>query len=643
MSRQEQALIPQVQSISKPSLDRADIVVIGNGIAGLTAAVEARRLAPDKRIVIVTDQVHPTINTPALKQFAVGKLTREQLLAYPPGTERMERIHVVSARVEEIHANSKYITMSGNRGFGYQSLLIATGSAPNGLPASLPGREFDGVLVLHRLQDYLNLRRRQGEVSEAVIIGGGVHAIETVMGLLHWGIRVNWLIRSATVMPNMLDQAASEMVLDRIRHAGAKIYTGTQVEGIVGRVGSVAGVITNTKEMIPCELVLSCTGTRPVMTLADHCSVPLKHKNGIIVDDQLRTSVPNIYAAGDVAALQNPLTGAYEPRAQWYEAVAQGRIAGAMLAGQEELAQQPFGVHWHATLLGDLSMLTVGSPMSEGSGLVTLTNTSQGGYRRMVLSGDRLVGYLSLGNAQPDSLAIKRIIDEGLSVRDITKSLLKGKLDARQYFSQQRSQVAQSVLSTGMLPRRINEPMVQMPLQATTGPIPVSQPVVAKQEREVGPRVDPSRLAPSSKSGESELVPSPDLAEIPYLEEISPFTGSLPAVTVRNTESLSPIPRNVPAPPEPILEEDDEVSPFTGNLPAISRQMVEESIAASQTSTFKNKGNGLWAYAEKTGASSGQGNMPEYETDGDFAVRKRQASQGLLSYIREENSSKVEK
>src|SRR6266699_4276348 len=82
----------------------ADIVVVGNGIAGLTAAIEARRFAPDIRIAMITDQIHPTINTPALKQFAIGKLEREQLLAYPAGTERRERIHVVNSRVEAIHA-----------------------------------------------------------------------------------------------------------------------------------------------------------------------------------------------------------------------------------------------------------------------------------------------------------------------------------------------------------------------------------------------------------------------------------------------------------------------------------------------------------------------------------------------------------
>jgi len=186
-------------------LERADIVIVGNGIAGLTTAVEARRLAPGLSIVIITEQSHPTINTPALKQFAIGKLAREQLLAYPAGIERTERIHVINARVEWINADSKFVCLGGGYCFGYGSLLIATGSVPTALPATMPGHNFDGVLTLHCLQDYLDLRRRLPGVHEAVVIGGGVHAIETVTSLLYLGIPVHWLIRGKTFLSRALD------------------------------------------------------------------------------------------------------------------------------------------------------------------------------------------------------------------------------------------------------------------------------------------------------------------------------------------------------------------------------------------------------------------------------------------------------
>ncbi len=590
-SRQEKALAPtQQKQPGEKYLDRADFVIIGNGIAGLTAAVEARKLAPQKRIVVVTDQLYPTINTPALKQFAIGKLDREQLLAYPSGTERRDRIHVVTARVEEIHAKSKYITLQGKGGFGYDKLLIATGSFPAGLPAKTPGRDFDGVMTLHRLEDYLSLRRRLAEVRDAVVIGGGVHAIETVMGLLYYGIQVHWLIRGTTFMARMLDEVSSSMVLEGIRHSGARIYTETEVVGVVGRVGSVAGVITNRQEMIPCQLVLTCTGTQPKLDLAKHCSQELKLQNGIQVDDQLHTNVPDIFAAGDVASLKNPQTNKYEPRAQWYAAVDQGRIAGAMLAGHEEIAQEPFGVLWHATHLGELSMLTVGEPLKEGSQVITLTDSNSKGYRRVSIQDDRLIGYLSLGKAQPDSLAIKRIIDEGHPVRNITRDLLKGDFDARKYMAQVRSKAAQGIVTRQLPP--LAEPLVA---RLPSGPLRISPngrqeqpmriPPAARQERPMYMQNDSRQDA-----GEPMRIPPAARQERPmYMESDrrQDVSGPMPMIPAARQEDSGPMPM-VPGtrqgqsknnnynpretgPYQVPRFEEEAIDAFSGKLPTLSR------------------------------------------------------------------------
>ncbi len=668
-SPQNRAIVPaQQQKAVKPYLDSADIVIIGNGIAGLTAAVEARRHAPDKRIVIVTQQIHPTINTPALKQFAIGKLTREQLLAYPAGTERAERIHVVTARVEEIHAQSKYLTLSGKRGFGYGSLLIATGSSPQGLPNSMPGRDFDGVLTLHRLQDYLDFRRRLAEVNEAVVIGGGAHAIETVMGLVHWGIHVHWLIRGDTFMRGMLDQPASEMVLERIRKQGIEIHTSTEVMGVIGRVGSVAGVITNQQQMIPCQMVLSCTGTQAATSLAERCTLSIRHKKGIIVDDKLRTSVPDVFAAGDVAALKNPQTGNYEPRAQWYAAVIQGRIAGAILTGHDELARQPFGVMWHATHLGELSMLTVGDPLIESNNVQTLTDNSANGYRRITIEGDRLVGYLSLGIAQPDSLAIKRIIDARLSVSNVIKPLLKGKFDARQYLSAQRSRLAQGVL-TGQLPP-LEEPQV-LPINDQLTPLPPSELPAAKLVSSPGNPVEAPRVEPRQSAAQEQqifyeeinsftgaLPPQPAWNDVDqYIEEPSPFTGNLPFISHKETGELGresePVTRTHSADflSSQLGEPDlftEEISPFTGNLPTLAERSTDETSVVGRDQRHRgvvestlaavpgekaDKKRGLWAYSNEKPQKK---QRPEPVEDDELPGRS--PSRSLWSYTSKEKS-----
>jgi NADPH-dependent 2,4-dienoyl-CoA reductase/sulfur reductase-like enzyme len=532
---------------SEHTIDHADVVIVGNGIAGLTAAVEVRRLEPEKNIVIMTNQSHPTINTPALKQFAVGKLAREQLLAYPAGTERLERIHVVNTHVEEIRAQSHFLCLAGGRGFGYDELLLATGSRPTGLGRDIPGQDFDGVLTLHRLNDYLDLRRRLNEVEEVVVIGGGSHAIETVMGLLYLGIQVHWLIRSETLLPHVLDRPASEMVLESVRRAGAHVYTETEIVGIVGRVGVVAGVVTKTRQMVPCQLVLICTGTAPVTDLARHCDLPMKHQYGIQVDDRLRTSVRNVYAAGDVAALRDPLTGKYAPRAQWYSAVLQGRTVAASITGRGE--PESFGVPWHATRLGDFSMLTVGSSLGDSEYVVPLTEQHKGSYHRLLLVDDRLVGYLAIGSRPPDSLAIKRLIDEGLSIRDIKKELLRGEFDARKYFSGKRTYAVQRMITTGQMPTPLPPVPGIIGGQRRAMPRP-SEPGAPLQRRSHVSGVYTGQALPpgAQQTGASRPLPAPGEGMLPDTDPlVRPLAWS------GQHRAVNPVPPFQPSAPQPAL------------------------------------------------------------------------------------------
>ena len=607
------------------TVDNAEIVIVGNGIAGLTAAIEARKLAPDRRIVVITDQNHPTINTPALKQFAIGKLTREQLLAYPAGTERTQRIHVINARVEEIQAQKKYVCLTGGRGFGYESLLIATGSVATGLPQNLPGRDFDGVLTLHRLNDYLDMRRRLSEIEDAVVIGGGSHAIETVVSLLYWGIRVHWLIRSDTFLPRMLDRPASDMVLDRIRRAGAKVDTQTEVIGIVGRVGSVNGVVTNQHQFLPCQLVLVCTGTTPVTTLATNCDLPMKCKRGILVDDQLRSSVRDIYAAGDVAALKDPQSGEYAPRAQWYAAVQQARIAAAAMTGSA-VHEEGFGVPWHATRLGELSMLTVGNALQWRDMATTLTDSSKGSYRRLSIVDDRLVGYLSLGPSQPDGLAIKRLIDEGHSIRNIKKALLKGNFDARNYFSHQRTYAAHFMVHTGTLPTpdAMESPLTTRPL-IHTGALPTpdvmefplrTQPLVHGLP-ETGPLVAPTQqVMPQNRTMDR--------------------VHAHPVYNARVHDDLIQQKTLV------FFEQNDSLFFEGGLAPAQQTDMpcvIDSTLVALPSNTSRRNSGNLWSYSDKlpaVKARPGNGQFikfPRSEKEKNDGVQgKKYPSSSLWSY-----------
>ncbi|MGH3180290.1 MAG: FAD-dependent oxidoreductase [Streptosporangiaceae bacterium] len=442
----------------RPRGERADLVVIGNGIAGMTAAIEARKLEPRIRIVIVTAQNHPTINTPVLKQFTIGGLARAQLIAYPLGTERALDLEMLHARVTGIRARDRALVLADGSACRYGRLLIATGSRPVGLPETLPGNDLDGVLTPHRLPDYLDLARRlqareEGEVREVVVVGGGLHACETVESLLRRGLVVHWLLRGDRLYARALDRRASDLAIEHFRGEGAHIWQQTELVGILGRIGCVVGVATTQHEHLSCQLVLICTGTVPALELAHTCDPPLETTRGIQVDTCLGTSLAGIFAAGDVAALKNPWTGRYETRGQWAAAVEQGRRAALALTERVPGPPRDIGAPWHATQLGTLTLLTVGMTR-ESSDTEALTHEQDGGYFRLTVRQNQLVGYLALGPGAVDGVGIKRLIDEEIPWSDAAEALLTGTFEAHTFFA--RHHTAQLRTSSGPLAEELS-------------------------------------------------------------------------------------------------------------------------------------------------------------------------------------------
>lgn len=432
---------PSHQSSSpRDASAQADFVILGNGIAGCVAAMEARRYAPDARIVIVTDQPHPTINTPALKHFGAGLLDLDQLLAFPAGNEQKFGIRTITRRAERIDASARVVYLSTGEAVSYRRLLLATGSAPTGLPEATPGREFDGVVTLHTLHDYLDLRRRLPFVERAVVVGGGTHAAETALLLAHQGVHVTWLVRGRTLLSSMLDQVGSDLVLAALRREQIEIRLETALGGVVGRVGTVAGVVTEGGEFLPCDLVVAAVGVRPSLDLLRGTTAlsPNASRTGLPVDRKLRTHLPHVFAAGAVAAVLDPQSGDLGSRAQWYFAVQQGRLAGAVLAdaaipnGAERGA---LGGFWHATHLGRVGIVVAGAPLlspRSDPDYEVIVNRGARFYRRAVLYRDRLVGYLAVGGNLPAGLALKRMIDEHMPVNALRTQLLaeEGNLQA---------------------------------------------------------------------------------------------------------------------------------------------------------------------------------------------------------------------
>jgi len=261
------------------------------------------------------------------------------------------------------------------------------------------------------------------------------------------------------------------------------------------------------------------------------------------------------------------------------------------MTGHHELAAPSMGVSWHATHLGALYMLTVGDPLSTIKGVTILSDSTKKKYRRLSIIDDRLVGYLSLGSTQPDSLAIKRIIDEGLSIRSVKRALLKGDFDVRKYFSQSRSRAAQDMLTSGKI--HVVNPLVSS--------LPVTDPLV---------RAHPQRITPG---GVLLSLPPPTTSrmERPHTEPLHGPVPVLPSIDSQLTiheweEGMRPSTDKLPASSKPVLpsidsqltihEWEEEMRPSTDKLPASSKRVVESILVPLPSRpTSRN----LWSYSEK--------------------------------------------
>ena len=194
----------------------------------------------------------------------------------------------------------------------------------------MPGAELDGVVKLDDLDDAREIIRRSAAAKRAVVVGGGITALEIVEGLRAHRVHVDYFMRQDRYWRNVLSETESRAVEEELRAGGVRIHPFTELARIVGRDGRVAAVETADGTRIPCDLVAVAIGVRPRTELARDAG--LVCDRGVLVDEYLRTSEADIFAAGDVAETIDPVTGRRTIEVLWHSAVHKGRVAGLNMA-----------------------------------------------------------------------------------------------------------------------------------------------------------------------------------------------------------------------------------------------------------------------------------------------------------------------
>ena len=306
-------------------------VVIGTGPAGMTAAETLRRLDPDGSVVAISAEPFAPYSPPAM---ADHYLTGRTETLYWRGEDVATRLGIDERRdatVVAIDSDNHEVVLAGGSREPYDGLVVASGSR---LHAPLEGADLPGVLDFKSLTTANQLveRVRSGDATTALIVGNGFIGVELSLLLADLGVAVTVIGRRSWIMPRVLDPFTSTVAETALVRRGVVLRLGVQAEAFVGH-PSVTGVRLAGGEVLTADLCVAATGVRPHTEFVVGSGIAADW--GISVDDRLRTSVPGVVAAGDVAEAQDRMSGERYVHAIFPNAVVQGPIAAANLLGAD--------------------------------------------------------------------------------------------------------------------------------------------------------------------------------------------------------------------------------------------------------------------------------------------------------------------
>lgn len=300
------------------------IVIIGNGISGVTAARHLRKLGDDK-ILLISDESNAFFSRTALMYVYMGHMKFEHTYPYEEEFWNQNKIERLRGRVDKIDPTNKTLILADKQTIDYDVLIIATGSIPNRY--GWPGEHLQGVQGLYHKQDLETLEASTPKIDRAVIVGGGLIGVELAEMLISRGKKVTFLVRETAFWNGVLPHEEASIIGDHIKKHGVDLRLSTELKEIISdNNGSVAGVVTHSGEQIPCQWVGLTAGVSPNIGFLTKSAV--KTDRGVLVDRHLKTNLPDIYAIGDCAQQRYPVEGRPSVEAVWYT----GRIMGETVA-----------------------------------------------------------------------------------------------------------------------------------------------------------------------------------------------------------------------------------------------------------------------------------------------------------------------
>lgn len=301
-----------------------DVVIIGNGIAGTTAARHIRKLS-NKKITIISGEAEYFFSRTALMYVYMGHMKFEQTQPYENSFWKKNNINLVQAYVSHINTANNYVELDDKTQITYDTLIIATGSQSNKF--GWPGQHLKGVTSFYHKQDLETIEQFSTNCKRAVVVGGGLIGIELAEMFISRNIPVSFLVRENSFWGNIITSHESSLIANHIIEHGIDLQLNTSLQEIVGTEdGTVKGIITSNNQFIECTIVGITVGVSPNIQFLKSSNIATA--KGVLVNRFLQTNIKNIYAIGDCAEQHEPINSRRTVEAVWYT----GRMMGETIA-----------------------------------------------------------------------------------------------------------------------------------------------------------------------------------------------------------------------------------------------------------------------------------------------------------------------
>jgi NADPH-dependent 2,4-dienoyl-CoA reductase/sulfur reductase-like enzyme/ferredoxin len=401
---------PGVNHRERPShYDRSigSVVVIGNGIAGVTAADFIRRGHPDCEIHVVGQEPHSLYNRMGISRLVYGRTAMAGLHLLPEHWNDEQGVtawlNTVATRID---LRSREILLGTRETLRYDRLILAMGASAD-LPA-IDGLCRPGSFVLRKAEDAMNIRTyvQEHDCHRAVVAGGGLLGLEAAVSLQRLGLQVTLLERGARLLSRHVDPRCSELVGDHFANAGIEILREAEPARVSGT-SAVTGAVLKDGRVLPCEVFLSATGIRPNVDLARDAGVPAAR--GVLVDDRMHTRVPDVFAAGDVAEHAGRVLGLWPTAAEQARTAAVNALGGNVVVSPQMPATILKGV--------GLDLFSIGrADATPHDQVIVVDRPEVPSYRLLVLFEDRVIGAVILGHHPTEVAAVQKAFRNGITL-----------------------------------------------------------------------------------------------------------------------------------------------------------------------------------------------------------------------------------